>query len=209
MSIKGEATREKIISAAEALVLDRGYAGTSLDDLLKVTGLTKGAFFHHFKCKADLSRAIIERYAEADLGDFRAWSERADRLSDDPLERVLIFLKLIEESFQQIEGDTPPRCMFAAYLQQPSAFPQEIHAFIRDSLKQWQAIYERKFAALIAARPPAQPVTAQALAELVTAVLQGGMILGSAFHDRDYALRQSRQVRQYLELLFRPAAAPH
>ena len=177
MSAKGEATREKILTAAEALVMERGYAGTSLDDLLQVTGLTKGAFFHHFKSKAELSRAIIERYAREDLAGFRDWSERADRLSDDPLERILIFIKLLEESFDQVEGEAPPRCLFAAYVYQQGCFPQDIREFIRESLLEWQGMYETKFAALIEVRPPAQPVTARALAEAFVAMLEGGLVL--------------------------------
>jgi TetR/AcrR family transcriptional repressor of nem operon len=45
MATKGERTREKFLIAAEALVLDRGFAATSLDDILRATGFTKGAFF--------------------------------------------------------------------------------------------------------------------------------------------------------------------
>ncbi|MGI9420222.1 MAG: TetR/AcrR family transcriptional regulator, partial [Geminicoccaceae bacterium] len=81
MPSKGEITRERILAAAETLVLEKGYAGTKLDDVLKATGLAKGAFFHHFNGKADLARAVVERYAQNDFDLFKEWSERADRLS--------------------------------------------------------------------------------------------------------------------------------
>src|SRR5262245_1437083 len=97
MARKGDNTRERILEKSESLVLSQGYAGTSIDDILRATDLTKGAFFHHFADKAELGRAVIERYAARDFALFEDWSERADRLSDDPLERTLIFLRLFEE----------------------------------------------------------------------------------------------------------------
>ena len=49
MARKGENTRERILQAADALIMESGFAGTSIDDILKSAGLTKGAFFHYFK----------------------------------------------------------------------------------------------------------------------------------------------------------------
>src|SRR5690606_3415080 len=42
---KGEMTRERIVAESERLILNQGFAGTSLSDILAATGLTKGAFF--------------------------------------------------------------------------------------------------------------------------------------------------------------------
>ena len=52
----GRLTKEKILDAAEALVLDHGYGATSIDQILEKTGITKGAFFYHFKSKAALAQ---------------------------------------------------------------------------------------------------------------------------------------------------------
>jgi TetR/AcrR family transcriptional repressor of nem operon len=200
---KGEATRAKIIKAAEGLVLKQGYAGTSLDDVLKITGLTKGAFFHHFKSKAELGRAIVQSYAEADFKLFAEWAVRADRLSDDPYERVMIYLKLMEEFLGQLE-EPLDGCIFASYMYQREGFEPDVHAFIRQRVEHWLKLYEEKFAALIKARPPAVPVTARGLAEAIAALIQGSFVMANFLEDRDYMLRRSRQFRQYLELLFKP-----
>ena len=60
MSQKSENTRDRIVEAAEGLIMGQGFAGTSIDDILKSAGLTKGAFFHHFKGKADLARVLVD-----------------------------------------------------------------------------------------------------------------------------------------------------
>jgi len=54
-SKKGAATREKILDAAQGMVLERGYSGVSIDKLIESLGVTKGAFFHHFKNKKELT----------------------------------------------------------------------------------------------------------------------------------------------------------
>lgn len=202
MSEKGETTRAKIVKAAETLVLQQGYAGTSLDDVLQATGLTKGAFFHHFKNKAELGRAIVEAYAEADFKLFGEWAARADRLSDDPYERVMIFLKFLEEFLDTI---TEPLkgCIFASYMYEREEFDPAVHAFIRERMTFWLKLYEDKFTALIKARPSALPATARGLAEMMAALIQGSFVMGNFFEDRDYMKRQSQQFRQYLELLFK------
>ena len=71
MARKGEDTRNRILDAAQAMVLDRGFAGVSVDQLIQGLGLTKGAFFHHFRNKNDLARSLIRRYADQGLALFR------------------------------------------------------------------------------------------------------------------------------------------
>ena len=93
MARNREDTHERILDAAEPLVTANGFAGTSIDDILKSAGLTKGAFFHHFKSKADLARELIERHARRDIALFeelRARGRKAEPGSagaDDPLPR--------------------------------------------------------------------------------------------------------------------------
>ena len=83
MLTKGEQTRERILDAAQCLILERGYAGVSVDQLLSGLGLTKGAFFHHFKNKKDLARSLIQRYSDEGVSLFEENMARAKKLSDD------------------------------------------------------------------------------------------------------------------------------
>jgi TetR/AcrR family transcriptional repressor of nem operon len=64
-----------------------------------------------------------------------------------------------------------------------------------------------KLDALIAARPPAVPVTARGLAELIVTIVEGGFVLALALDDATWLQRQSAGYRRYLELLFRPPGA--
>jgi TetR/AcrR family transcriptional regulator, transcriptional repressor for nem operon len=53
-------TRNEILGAAFLEVYSHGFQGTSVDDIVAKTSLTKGAFYHHFPTKLDLGYAIVE-----------------------------------------------------------------------------------------------------------------------------------------------------
>src|SRR4026208_628749 len=60
-SQKGAATRDQILNAATRLIHVQGYQSTSLDDVLRESGVGKGNFYYYFKSKEDLGYAIIDR----------------------------------------------------------------------------------------------------------------------------------------------------
>jgi AcrR family transcriptional regulator len=58
---QGEATRAQLISAARQLFGERGYGDTSVDEVVALAGVTKGAVYHHFDGKEGLFRAVFEQ----------------------------------------------------------------------------------------------------------------------------------------------------
>ena len=61
---RGGDTRERLLEAAEAAVLEKGFAATSIEELIAAVGITKNGFFYHFKDKGELARALLVRYIE-------------------------------------------------------------------------------------------------------------------------------------------------
>ena len=78
-SAKGAATRDQILDAASRLISLRGYHCTSLDDVLRESGVGKGNFYYYFKSKEDLGYAIIvnKRFWDGLPGDVRVKLEQA------------------------------------------------------------------------------------------------------------------------------------
>ncbi len=58
--LQSEQTRGQIIESAAHLFASKGFQGTSMSDLAAATGLTKGAFYHHFENKETLFHAVVE-----------------------------------------------------------------------------------------------------------------------------------------------------
>jgi len=201
MARRGEDTRERILGAARTLVMESGFAGTSIDDILKATGLTKGAFFHYFKGKADLARELVEWHARQDLSLFEDFVKEAEARSDDPLDQAVFFLEAFEDYISRTT-DHSPGCMYAVYTYEAMEFEPAVRDFIADTLRQWTSMYVRKFQEVIDRYPPAMPVTARQLAETYVSIIEGGLVLQRAYGDMHMTARQSEQFRNYLTLLF-------
>jgi len=68
--------RAELIDCAQGLFLSKGYEKTTINDVIAATGLSKGAFYHHFAAKEDLLEAIAERFGQAASGHLaQVWNE--------------------------------------------------------------------------------------------------------------------------------------
>ncbi len=61
---RGSDTREKLLEVAERAVLEKGFAATSIEELISAVGITKSGFFYHFKGKGELAKALLQRYID-------------------------------------------------------------------------------------------------------------------------------------------------
>ena len=57
---RSEATRAALIATAHELFADRGYAGVGTEEIVRATGVTRGALYHHFSGKRELFQAVYE-----------------------------------------------------------------------------------------------------------------------------------------------------
>lgn len=206
MARKGESTRERILDAAEGLVFERGFAGTSIDDILAATSLTKGAFFYHFKDKADLARTVLERYWEKDFRILEDLSRRADTLADTPAQAVILFIKLFEEFLQGLP--TPmPGCLFASYVYESGEFDAAIARYIRTGFRQWAKLFEAKLQAALPESDGKRDLTAKNLAEMAVCLIEGAHVLARAHRDPQLLIRQCRVLRQQFGLILASAGS--
>jgi len=103
--------RAELLDCAQGLFLTRGYEQTTVNDVIAATGLSKGAFYHHFRAKEDLLEAIADRFARESLGFIRTLQE--DR-SLDALQRLNLLLSLGREWKREHIAEL--RAMFATLL---------------------------------------------------------------------------------------------
>jgi AcrR family transcriptional regulator len=83
--------RAELIDVAQGLFLTRGYERTTINDVITATGLSKGAFYHHFRSKEDLLEAIAARFARESV----AFIERLQADAQlDALARLNLLLAL-------------------------------------------------------------------------------------------------------------------
>jgi TetR/AcrR family transcriptional repressor of nem operon len=203
----GQSTRERILELANDLVLKQGYAATSLEQILERAGVTKGAFFHHFKSKDELARALVDRYLAGEQQVFEATFGRAEKLTSDPLQQVLVGLGLLEEMFAGLEAPHPG-CLIAAFLYQNDLMTPETTAKSREAFLVWRDHVAAKLSAAGKIHPPRIPVDYDALGDMLNTIVEGAFVMSKLFDDRKMMVRQLRQLRAYIELAFaaeRPA----
>ena len=202
----GTATRAAIMDAAQGLILERGFAGTSVDDVLGLAGVTKGAFFHHFRSKQDLAHALMQRYAALDLGHLEGKMQRAEALSTDPLQQLLVFIGLFrEEAADLTQPDAG--CLMASYCYEAGLFQAEILEIISANMLTWRDRLTAKLKEIADRYPPRRDVHLPSLADQITVVFEGAYILSRIVADPAVAVQQLQHHRTYVELLFAPEPA--
>jgi len=101
-SARGAATRDQIIDVASRLIHLRGYHGTSLDDVLRESGVGKGNFYYYFKSKEDLGYAIIDRVVQRFVE--RALEPAFGDGAEDPMGQIERFLDRLVDLHRQRNG---------------------------------------------------------------------------------------------------------
>jgi len=197
----GIATREKILDGAQKLILDRGYSGMTVDHILEHVGITKGAFFHHFKTKDDLAKALLRRFSEQDVEIYQEMRDRAEKLSDDPLQQIIIFIRLFEDMFGALT-EPYPGCLLASYLYELQQFDTETRDMLQEAFARWRSLLQEKFELIVAKYPPKNPVSPSHLADAFTVVMEGAFITAKAMNEPRVITEQLRLFRNYIELLF-------
>jgi len=194
----GTATRNRILDSAERLVLEHGFGATSVDAVIADAQSSKGAFFHHFRSKDDLGRALVERYAAADIAHLEQYMARAEAESDDPARQVVAFVRLFEEAADDIVA-AQPSCLYVSFINERQLDPEGTAEPIVDAILAWR---ERLLELLRAAddRSPLPPdLDLQALADHVFVTFEGAFILARSLQDGAHMRRQLRLVRVLLE----------
>lgn len=198
---RGEDRREKILQVAEAIILRKGFSATSIEDILEQAHITKGGFFYHFPGKAELARALVERYLEEDARLFSALAARAAALTEDPLQQLLLFLNLLAETMENLE-DVHPGCLVASFTYESQQIDDTVKALIAEGILRWRAFFHQQLAQAAQRYPLRHDVSLEELADMLSSIIEGGIILSRVLNEKMALVQQIRHYRNYVRLLF-------
>ena len=201
MARSGSNTKELILKVSEQLVMERGFGSTSIDQILEKTGLTKGAFFYHFKSKADLALALIERYIKRDDDMLHESIAKVENLSRDPLQHMLIFLGLLIDDLDKMESPHPG-CMIASFIYQFEEFSSLTKEAVANGFDEWHRVLDKKFKDILENHQPVIEVSAQSLVDNFLSAFEGGLVLAKMMNQPQAFTSQIRHFKNYIELLF-------
>lgn len=194
---KAQGAKQKLLDAALALLREKGFSAMTVDELCARAGVTKGAFFHHFKSKEELGVAAAEHWSAVTGALF----ERAPYHDpEDPLDRVLAY---IEFRRALLRGSIPEfTCVVGTMVQETYGQYPDIRAACAASIFGHAGTLTSDIAAAMAQHGIAADWTAESLAAHTQAVLQGAFILAKAKSDVGVAIESVDHLRRYVELLF-------
>lgn len=142
---EAEATREALLDAAEEVFFDNGVARTSLEQIARHAGMTRGALYWHFKNKADLFMALIERVRMP----FEELVETLQKpeLMDDPIKALRVafdngFARLEQPHRHRVHAILLHRCEFFSDinpLEMQQRLVEECHLELLGQFKRAQA----------------------------------------------------------------------
>jgi TetR/AcrR family transcriptional repressor of nem operon len=197
---RGEA-RERLLQLAETAVLEKGFVATSIDELIAAAGITKSGFFYHFKDKTELARVLLERYIARENALFDELFARADELNEDPLHGFLVGLKMLAEMLADLPNGHPG-CLIASYCYQDRMFDQHIRNLNAEAVLAWRTRFRTRLDRIAARYPPRIAVDFDDLADMLSAVADGGIILSKVLKDNGALARQVMLYREFVRAVF-------
>ena len=190
-------TRDRLINSARHLFWDRGYAGTSMTDLLAHSDVNSGSFYHFFESKEALLREVLEGYLHA-LRPMVV--DPAFALTGEPVERIFAILAGYRGRILQ----TACRygCPLGRLALEIDPENRPAHKLIAENFSAWIAAVEECILALSPRLP--RTIEPHALATFVLTTMEGGVMLSRSAGSVEPFDAAVRQLRTHFKLLLAP-----
>jgi TetR/AcrR family transcriptional repressor of nem operon len=189
-------TRQKLLDAAQELMLAKGYTATSVEEICATAGLTKGSFFHYFDGKEQLGKLAAQQF-------YASWQQQSRaapfRRKKDPRDRVFGQIDFF------IEMSRLPAwkgCLLGTLVQELSATHPQIRSVCAACLNDLAVSLQHDLEEAKAKYTPRARWSPHSLAEHLIAVAQGAIILAKAKQDTRAFEESLGHFKEYLKRLF-------
>lgn len=173
---KGEATRQRIIDAAANLMRLQGVGNTTLDDVVVASQTSKSQLYNHFSNKADLTRAVVQRWGERRLEEQEGDLKRLDSIRG--LERWRDALVQRNTVMGAAYG-----CILGSLATEVADHDDEARRTLRADFQTWERLLADGLERMRAKGILSDDADAAELATGIMAALQGGYLLAQTAHD--------------------------
>ena len=188
-----QSARTKLVQMALRLMLDKGYAGTSVDEICETAEVSKGSFYHYFSTKEEIGLAALEAFIQhgtqlMEGGEYQH--------IEDPVERVFGYLNHAETVSKKIWGDG---CLLGTFALDLARTHPAIQAQVIALFDQVEINMTKMFQP-IASLSKHNP-TATQLARQYMAMLEGSIVLAKAYGDWKRIPQALQGFQEYIRLL--------
>jgi TetR/AcrR family transcriptional repressor of nem operon len=92
-----QSSKQRLLEAGLAMLLERGYNDLGIQALLDATGVPRGSFYHHFRSKEDFALEVVDLYMQ---GVHAGLDACLSDTSNSPLERIRGFFEATQENYR-------------------------------------------------------------------------------------------------------------
>ena len=132
-----------------------------------------------------------------------AVGKRAMELSEDPLQQMLLFLKLLAEQFADLPS-VHPGCLVASFTYEAQQINDDVRRINQECVLNWRSTFMAQLQRIEHAYEKRFDVDHADLADMLTSIIEGGIVVSKALDDQRILVEQVLQFRNYLRLLYRP-----
>jgi TetR/AcrR family transcriptional repressor of nem operon len=187
-------TRDRLIESARYLFWERGFAGTSMADLLAHAGVNSGSFYHFFESKEALLRAVLDGY----LHGLRPMVvDPAFAKTEEPVGRIFAILEGYRGRILQTECRYG--CPLGRLALEIDPENRPAHKLIAENFQGWIAAV-RECVTQMKNRLP-RNTDPEALSTYVLTVMEGGVMLSRSYGSVEPFDRAVKQLREHFRLL--------
>jgi TetR/AcrR family transcriptional regulator, transcriptional repressor for nem operon len=190
----GKTTREAILVAALRLMHVHGYNGTSLDDVLRESGIGKGNFYYHFRSKEELGYAILDQIVSTFVG--QTLEPCFSDPTDPPLAQIGCFLDRV------VQAQRDRQCRGGCAMGNLASELSDVHEGFRKRLASVFTTWHGRLAeALTEAKRRGEVVVgcdAEASARFLVASLEGAILLTKLSKDIGVMEQCVGELKRYL-----------
>src|ERR1700760_2738487 len=189
---KGEDTRREIVEKAAPLFNQKGFEGTSMSDLMRVTGLQKGGIYRHFSSKEELASEAFDY----------AWQKAVERRLkgvDEAADAVERLSKMIDNFVDIRTGLVAGGCPLMNTAVEADDGNPLLRARGRGALSGWMARLTKAAEDGISKREIDARVDSKALGQLIISTLEGALFISRLENDRGSLDQVRRHLHEYLE----------
>lgn len=187
-------TCDRLLAAAERLMLQRGYWGTSVDDVCRAAGVSKGAFFHYFDDKEQLALAALDRFVLKMV--LRVREAVASKDPADPYARICAYCDLVAESAQVQRSQQG--CLIAAFVMESRSDDSKFAKRCAAHFGSWIDLLRNELLSALAPVRWPNPSMPTELAQLCVCVIEGALILARGRRDSSIVVSALEHFKRYV-----------
>lgn len=189
-------TRQKILLAAFKEIHFHGYQAASIQNIIDQVGVTKGALYHHFKSKHEMLLALLEEvHAQYVENTFIKPMEN----TDDPITVLSNTLYALKEKMS--DEDVALGCPLDSLAQEMAPIDKEVQVIVDRLYQRKQQVMTKAFERGQAAGNVSTDLSAESIALMIRATLQGCMGIAKSARSVDALIQCGTAMIHYLEQL--------